>query len=241
MSDVLLLHAGIADSRMWAPQIEALTQAGHRVLAPDLPGFGQTPLVPGTVDYVAHVTALIDGPAAVVGCSFGGRVALEVALALDRPELVERLALIGSGLGGWEWSDEAKVGFAEEEAALELGDLAGAAAAQARMWLAEGAEPAVRALTEEMTRRSYELQLPVEDEVTGTWPEPPLEGRLGEIRVPTLVVVGDEDVPDIRAIAEKLVREIQGARLEVVEGAGHLPSLERPDDVNRLLLEFLQD
>ena len=241
MSDVLLLHAGIADSRMWAPQIEALTHAGHRVLAPDLPGFGQTPLVPGTVDYVAHVTALIDGPAAVVGCSFGGRVALEVALALDRPELVERLALIGSGLGGWEWSDEAKAGFAEEEAALELGDLDGAAAAQARMWLAEGAEPAVRALTEEMTRRSYELQLPVEDEVTGTWPEPPLEGRLGEIRVPTLVVVGDEDVPDIRAIAEKLVREIQGARLEVVEGAGHLPSLERPDELNRLLLEFLQD
>jgi pimeloyl-ACP methyl ester carboxylesterase len=226
---------------MWAPQIEALSAVGHRVLAPDLPGFGETPLVPGTVDYVGHVTALLDGPAAVVGCSFGGRVALEVALALEQPELVERLVLIGSGLGRWEWSDEAKAGFAEEEAALELGDLDGAAAAQARRWLAAGADPAVRALTEEMTRRSYELQLPLEDEVTGAWPEPPSEERLGEIRAPTLVVVGAEDLADIRAIADKLAREIPGARLEVVDGAGHLPSLERPDEVNRLLLDFLQD
>ena len=240
MSDVLLLHAGIADSRMWAPQVEALEAAGHRVLAPDLPGFGRTPLVPGTVDYVAHVTALLGGPTAVVGCSFGGRIALEVAVALE-PELVERLVLVGSGLAHWDWSDEAKAGFAEEEAALELGDLDGAAAAQARMWLADGADSEVRALTEEMIRRSYELQLPLEDEVTGTWPEPPPEQRLGEIRAPTLVVVGAEDVADIRAIAEQLAREIPGARLEIVEGAGHLPSLERPDEVNRLLLEFLQD
>jgi 3-oxoadipate enol-lactonase len=241
MSDVLLLHAGIADSRMWAPQVEALTAAGHRVLAPDLPGFGQTPLVPGTVDYVAHATALLDGPTAVVGCSFGGRVALEVALAVERPELVERLVLVGSALGRWEWSEEARAGFAEEEEALERGDLDGAAAAQARMWLADGADPAVLALTEEMTRRSYELQLPVEDEVTGAWPEPPPEERLGEIRAPTLVVVGAEDVTDIRAIAEQLAREIPRARLEVVEGAGHLPSLERPGEVNRLLLDFLED
>ena len=241
MSDVLLLHAGIADSRMWAPQLEALEAAGHRALAPDLPGFGETPLVPGTVDYVAHVTALLDGPTAVVGCSFGGRIALEVAVALERPELVERLVLVGSGLGRWDWSDEAKAGFAEEEAALEVGDLDGAAAAQARMWLADGAASEVRALTEAMIRRSYELQLPFEDEGTGSWPEPPPEERLDKISVPTLVVVGAEDVADIRAIAEQLAREIPDARLELVEGAGHLPSLERPDEVNRLLLEFLQD
>ena len=54
MSDVLLLHAGIADRRMWEPQVEALEAAGHRVLAPDLPGFGDAPLEPGTIDYVDH-------------------------------------------------------------------------------------------------------------------------------------------------------------------------------------------
>ena len=83
------------------------------------------------------------------------------------------------------------------------------------------------------------LQLPVEQEVTGVWPERPAVERLSEVRVPTLVVVGSEDVEDIRAIAEKLAAEIPDARLERIEGAGHLPSLERPDELNRLLLEFL--
>ena len=239
MSDVLLLHAGIADSRMWAPQVEALTAAGHRVLAPDLPGFGETPLEPGRVDFVELAVALLERPAAVVGCSFGGRIALEIASA--RPDLVERLLLVGSGLASWEWSDAARSGFAEEERAIEQGDLGAAAVAQARMWLADGADPDVRALTEAMILRSYELQIPMEEHVTGSWPEPPVDERLGEIRAPTLVVVGSEDVEDIRTIGDKLAAEIAGARLEVVEGAGHLPSLERPDELNRLLLDFLQD
>ena len=239
MSDILLLHAGIADSRMWAPQVGALEAAGHSVMAPDLPGFGETALEPGTIDYVAFAADRLDGPAAVVGCSFGGRVALELAHA--RPKLVERLVLVGAALGGWDWSEGAKAGYAEEEEALERRDLAEAAAAQARMWLAADASGEVRSLTEAMTLRSYELQLPLEDQVDDVWPEPPARERLAELHVPTLVVVGSEDVEDIKAIAEKLAAEIPGARLETIGGAGHLPSLERPDELNRFLLEFLQD
>ena len=238
MSDVLLLHAGIADRRMWAPQVEALEAAGHRVLAPDLPGFGDAALTPPAVDYVAFAAGQLDGPATVVGCSFGGRVALELAAA--RPELVDGLVLVGAGLGKWEWSQETKAGFAEEEEAIERGDLAAAAAQQARMWLADDAAPEVRELTEAMTLRSYKQQLPVEDQVQASWPEPAAETRLGELAVRTLVVVGTEDVGDIHAIAEKLAAEIPGARSETIEGAGHLPSLERPDELNRLLLDFLQ-
>jgi pimeloyl-ACP methyl ester carboxylesterase len=237
MSDVLLLHAGIADRRMWAPQIETLSGAGYRVLAPDLPGFGHAPLEPGTIAYVDHAAALLDAPAAIVGCSFGGRVALE--LALSRPELVERLVLVGAGLGRWDWSEDAQAGFAAEEEKIERGELAEAAASQARMWLAADADPAVRELTEAMTLRSYEQQLPVEGKVDAVWPAVSAEQRLVEIRVPTLVVVGSEDVDDIKQMAEKLADEIPGARLETIEGAGHLPSLERPDELNRLLLDFL--
>ena len=237
MPDVLLLHAGIADSRMWASQVNALEAAGHRVLAPDLPGFGQTALEPGELDHVRFAADALAGPAAVVGCSFGGRIALELAGA--RPELVERLVLIGPGLGDWEWSAEARAGFAEEEAALERDDRAGAAAAQARMWLADDAAPDVRALTEEMILRSYELQLPVEDQVSVAWPEPAVRDRLGEIAVPALVVVGSADLPDMQLIADLLATTIPGARLETIAGAGHLTSLERPDELNRLLLDFL--
>lgn len=238
MSDVLLLHAGIADRRMWAPQIEALSAAGHRVLAPDLPGFGDAALEPGTIVYVDYAAALLDSPAAAVGCSFGGRIALELALA--RPERVERLVLIGAGLGQWDWSAAAQAGFAEEEAAIERGELGEAAASQARMWLAADADPAVRELTEAMTLRSYEQQLPLEGQVQGVWPERSAEERLGEISVPTLVVVGSEDVEDIKAMAEKLAAGIPSARLESIAGAGHLSSLERPDELNRLLLDFLR-
>ena len=108
------------------------------------------------------------------------------------------------------------------------------------MWLADGAEPAVRDLTEAMAIRSYEQQLPLEGQVEAVWPEPPAAERLGEVAVETLVIVGSEDVEDIRAMSERVAAGIPGARLATIEGAGHLPSLERPDELNRLLLDFLR-
>lgn len=236
--NVLLLHAGIADRRMWAPQVEALEAAGHSVVAPDLPGFGDTALVPPTVDYVEFAARLLNGPAAVVGCSFGGRVALE--LAGSKPELVSRLVLIAPGLSSTEWSEAAQAGFTEEEALIERGDLAGAAEQQARMWLAPDAPADVRELTAAMTVRSYEQQLPFEGEVRAVWPEPSAETRLAGLDVPTLLVIGDADLPELGKLAERLAHELPDAGLATIEGAGHLPSLERPDELNRLLLEFLQ-
>jgi 3-oxoadipate enol-lactonase len=235
--NVLLLHAGIGDRRMWAPQVEALEAAGHRVVAPDLPGFGDAALEPPTVDYVAFASELLDEPAAVVGCSFGGRVALE--LAGSKPALVRKLVLVAPGLASTAWSEESKAGFAEEEALVEQGDLAGAAEQQARMWLAPDAAADVRELTADMTRRSYDQQLAVED-VRAVWPDPSAETRLAELDVSTLVVVGDADLPELRELAAALAAELPDARLETIAGAGHLPSLERPDELNALLLEFLQ-
>ncbi len=235
---MLLLHAGIADRRMWEPQVAALEAARHTVTAPDLPGFGDAALEPPTVDYVAFAAALLDGPAAVVGCSFGGRVALELAGA--RPELVDRLVLIAPGLASTEWSEETRAGFAEEEALIEQGDLAGAGEQQARMWLAPDASDDVRALTAAMTVRSYEQQLPFEGAVRGVWPEPSAETRAAELDLPTLLVVGDADRRELRPLVERLAAEMPDARLETIAGAGHLPSLERPDELNRLLLDFLE-
>ena len=237
MSDVVFVHAGIADSRMWTPQLESFA-AAHTVHVFDLPGFGSAPLVPGRLSYVDWVAERTPAGAAVVGASFGGRIALDLALA--RPEVVSRLVLLAPGLGGWEWSEAARAGFAEEEEAIERGDLDHAAQSQVRMWLADDAAPAVRELVRQMTLQTYELQLPLEDEVEVVWPEPPARERLAEIAVPTLVAVGTEDVPDMLEIAELLERSIPRARKVVLEGAGHLPSLEQPDDLKRLVLDFLR-
>ena len=232
---IVLLQGEFA--AVWMRVIPELVTT-HRVIAPDLPGFGDAPLEPPTVDYVAFAVGLLDGPAAVVGCSFGGRVALEIAGA--RPDLAGRLVLVAPGLGSTAWSEDSQAGFAEEEALLEQGDLAGAAAQQARMWLAPDASDEVRALTEAMTVRSYDRQLPVDGEVRAVWPEPSAETRLGELGVPALLVVGDADRAEMVSLAERLADELPDSRLETIAGAGHLPSLERPDELNRLLLDFLQ-
>jgi 3-oxoadipate enol-lactonase len=235
----VLLHAGIADSRSWAAQVEALRAAGHDPVAPDLPGFGEAPLVPPTVDLVAFAAERLGERGAVVGNSFGGRVALELAGA--RPDLVERLVLVAPGLASTPWSETSRALFAEEEELLESGDLEAAARQQASMWLAPDAAAGVRALTEAMTLRTYELQQPVDGRVQPVWPEPSAEMRLREIDLPTLLVVGERDRPELLALSAALMRELPHARLETVAGAGHLPGLERPDALNALLLEFLDD
>ena len=247
LSTVLLLHAGIADSSMWRPQVEALRAAGYRVLVPDLRGFGERVLEPAPFSHVRDVEVLLDGPVAVVGNSLGGRVALE--LALYRPELVERLVVIAPGLPGWEWSSETRAGWAAEEAAFDSGHLEAAAEASLRMWVdgtrraPEEVEPAIRSAVGEMVLRSYEMQRhgweagAREEDVL----DPPVALRLHEIRCPTLVIVGENDIADMRSIAAHVADSVNGARLVEVAGAAHLPSLERPDEVNALLLAFLID
>jgi len=181
----------------------------------------------------------------VVGCSLGGRVALE--LALHRPDLVERLVVIAPGLPGWEWSEKTRAGWAAEEAAFEAGDVDAAAEASVRMWI-DGpnrspgeVDAGMRAAVRAMVLRSYEMQRDAweagarEEDVL----DPPIGARLDEITCPTLVLVGEEDVADMRAIATHVAESIEGARLVTVANAAHLPSLERADEVNALLLSFL--
>jgi len=230
---------------MWQPQVEALSAAGYDVLVPDLRGFGGRKFEDRPFSHVRDVEAIVDGPVAAVGNSLGGRVALE--LALLRPDLVDRLVLIAPGLPGWEWSEETRAGWAREGAAYDRGDLEAAAEESLRLWVdgprrsPETVDPTMRAAVREMILRSYAL----DQDATGEGAEeegtldPPVNERLSEIACPTLVVVGDEDVDDMRGIAAHVAGSIDGARLATVANAAHLPSLEKPDEVNALLLEFL--
>jgi 3-oxoadipate enol-lactonase len=197
----------------------------------ELRGFGQTPLPPtGSFSHVDDLEAAIGSePVALVGASFGGFVCLQVAAA--RPELVSELVLLDAPLFDRTWSDEI-VGYQrEEDGLLEQGDLRGAAILNANFWLTSP-EPRDRVI--EMQERAFELQQESEaEEVTSETVD------LARITARSLVAVGAFDRSDFHEIAEQLAREIPDARHAVIAGAGHLPSLEQPEETSRLVRGFL--
>lgn len=232
---------------MWDPQWETFSRS-HRVVRYDQRGFGRSPIGPGRFSNARDLLDLIEQQAlesvALVGVSMGGRIALEVSLA--RPELIEALVLVGAGLPGHQWSAEMKAADEAEQAALARGDLDEAVEVTLRTWVdgprrrPEDVDPEVRARVAEMQRRAYELQLPVWE----TAEEEPLVGdlaeRIGEVGAPTLVLVGEEDVPDMHEIADRLERELPNARRASIADTAHVPSLERPREFDQLVLPFLQ-
>ena len=246
--EIVLFHEGICDSRMWDPQWETFTRS-HRVLRFDFRGYGRSQLEPGRFANATDVLDLLDrhnfARAALVGVSLGGRVALEVALAA--PERVAALVLVGSGLPGHDWSEETKATREEEEVALRSGNVDDAVDISLRTWVAgpgrkpEDVDADVRARVAEMQRRAYELQLPFENDAEEELLVEDVAQRLGEIKAPALVLVGEEDVPDIHAIADRLAREIPGARRETIADAAHVPSMERPREFEELVLGFVEE
>jgi 3-oxoadipate enol-lactonase len=243
---VTLIHEGIADRRMWRETVPVL-EPDFTVVTYDQRGYGESSLPSGPATYVDDLRALLDHlgleRTALVGASLGGRVALE--LAVLRPERVERLALVAAGLPDWDWSEEVKRFGEQEEAAYEAGDLDRAVELNLALWVdgprrgPDAVDPAMRAFVGEMQRRAFEIPLPDPEPTSAPPLDPPARERLGDIGIPTLVVVGDADVEDIRQMADLLAEGISGARKVTLPDTAHMIPLERPQEFNRTLLDFL--
>jgi len=223
---IVLVHAGICDASMW----DGFDVPGaHRH---ELRGFGSTPLPPTGEFSLADdlQTAVGDAPAVLVGASFGGWVCLHVAAR--RPDLVQALVVMDAPLfDPQEESEELEAHFREEDRLLEQGDLRGAAELNADFWLADRS-PRERVIA--MQERAFELQEQSQAEATDAEAI-----ELPAIRAPTLVIVGELDKPDFQGFARRQVAEIAGATLAIVEGAGHVPALERPDQTAELVRDFV--
>jgi 3-oxoadipate enol-lactonase len=240
---LLLLHAGIADRRMWDEVVPTLAER-FRVVRCDLRGYGETPLPDGPFTYSVDAAGLLDAfdveRAHVVGVSMGGHVALDLALA--HPAKVDRLVLVGSGIDGWEHDTGLEAAWAEEEAALERGDLDEAAWVNVRTWLdgpsrrEEDIDPVLRRRVFEMQRLALDHENP---EARGEWLTPSRRERLGDVRAPTLVLVGELDQASFGRIARFLAAEIPGARFEELQGVAHLAPMEDPIAFARVVLAFL--
>jgi pimeloyl-ACP methyl ester carboxylesterase len=241
---VLLVHEGVADRRMWRGQVPVLAR-DHRVVAVDLRGFGETPHASGPFSNADDLREVLEElgieRATVVGGSFGAKVALEFAVTY--PERVERLVLCPPVLPGREWSERVRRGWQGEEEAFQAGDLDRATEVNLALWVdgpnrgPDAVDPEVRELVRTMQRHAFELPEP--DPPPEPAPEPSV--RLADLRVPTLVVVGGEDVEDFLAMADAAAAGIPGARKVVIEGAAHVVALEKPQEFNAALLAFLED
>ncbi|MFJ3609087.1 MULTISPECIES: alpha/beta fold hydrolase [Streptomyces] len=237
---VVLLHSGVCDRRMWDGQFQALADAGHRVVRCDLRGFGETPVDAPHV-HADDVRDLLDHlgaeRAVLVGSSFGGEVALE--FAVRHPGRTEALALLCAAAPvEHEAGPELRAFFEREESLLEAGDVEAATALNVDLWCGPEAGPEARALVHTMQRRAFELQLPVPEELEAR-PSGVTEDDLRGVTVPALVVTGAHDVPDFRAIGAKTAALLPAARHVTLDWAGHLPSLERPEETLALLTDYL--
>jgi pimeloyl-ACP methyl ester carboxylesterase len=241
---VVFLHAGVCDKRMWRDQMVAVAEEGWHAIAYDRRGYGETESPDeefSHVDDLEAVLAALDIHAAVlVGCSMGGGLAVD--FALRHPGRVIGLVLIGTSITGAPWSAtqaEQQLEMAEEDA-WERGDRDMLNRVQAHEWL-DGPRAqsgrvggAVRELFLDMNAIALgKPQLTLEEQPPAAWP------RVAEIGAPTLLLVGDEDFTALIDRHEHLSEEMPNAFAAVLEGVAHIPSIERPELVNSMLLEFL--
>lgn len=238
---VVLIHAGIADSRMWDEQFEAFAQH-FRVIRYDARGYGRSDMPAGPFAHRDDLRGLLRilgvERAALVGLSMGGSTAID--FTLDHPETVWALVPVAAGLGGYQYSESMLRADAEEEAAFERGDMDAVYEINLRTWVDGPARPpddVAPAIREKVRQMQRDASTSTEGEPRRL--DPPALGRLAEITAPTFVISGDADMPDMPAIADLLTTGIAGAQQAIIPGVAHMVNMERPAEFNRLVLDFL--
>lgn len=225
---------------MWSEQLEPVAAAGFRVIAVDLPGFGEAPPPEGEdapwSDVLETMDALRVEGAALVGCSFGGAVALRVAAVA--PDRVTALALISAPPPDLEEpSPELAAAWTAENSALERGDVEAAVRAVVEAWTLPDAPTPLRERVADMQRRALTKQASAPEVPEA--PDPLDRTGLTEIAVPAIVAAGERDMPDFREGARRMADQLPCARHVEIPGAGHLAPLETPEAFRELLLAFL--
>jgi pimeloyl-ACP methyl ester carboxylesterase len=230
---LVLVHAGICDARMW-DDLTALLEPEHRVVRYEMRGYGRSGAAATDYSPSGDLVSVLDAAgvdrATLCGVSFGGAVALETAVA--HPGRVSALVAVCCAV---DWSDvptSLVTRIEEADAAAEAGDLDLATELELRIWVdGEGrtvpVDDGVRERVRAMNRRA--LELASQGHGDAVWLDPPVEQRLAQIACPTLVVAGEHDVPFMTDGCRRIAAAIPGARFAMVEGAAHLPPLERPD------------
>lgn len=236
---LVLIHGFTLSLEMWDSQIEALRQ-GYRVIRYDLRGFGRSELPDGEpYRHAEDLAALLDyldiPKASLLGCSMGGGIALDFALTF--PQRTRALILFDSALGGFPYSAE----FSSTMAAIHAQGKSSIEAAR-QLWLEHPMfVPVLQSPAAQPFRQmvqAYSGWHWANPDSTRRY-DPPAAKRIGEIQAPTLVIIGERDIADMRAIADTLAAGIPAAQKVELPGVGHMANLENPTLFNQTVLEFL--
>jgi 3-oxoadipate enol-lactonase len=242
---LVLVHAGVADCRMWDDQFEVFAER-FRVIRYDARGFGKTTSEnvsfsnrQDIVDLLRHLGV---ERAAILGLSRGGQIALD--FTLEHPEMVQALIPVAAGVSGYEdQPTEAELPiFTEYERLEEQKDYEALPDFEVHVWADGPCQPegraaaSVRERLREMIANNYRLH---HEELQPRGLEPPAVGRLGEVRVPTLVIWGDLDYSGTVSAMKTLAQEVSGAQQVIFPDVAHMVNMEEPERFNRVVLDFL--
>lgn len=240
---LLLIHAGVADSRMWDAQFVPLAER-FQMLRYDMRGFGRSIMPSGSFSHYGDALALLDHlgveTAVLVGISFGSSVAVDAALAA--PDRVQALVL-GAPMAGIAPSERMRQFWRDEAAALAREEADTAVELNLRLWVdgpqrqPEQVDSAVRQQVAAMQRHIFEMTIPEDAEEMEL--EPEANGRLAEITVPTLVLAGKLDLPEVVEHARYLTDILANAQHTTIPDVAHMLNMEAPAQFNQLIMAFL--
>lgn len=239
---LVLAHAGVADRRMWDDQFFVFAQS-YQVIRFDFWGYGKSTIDNDTFflheDLYQLLRFLGIEQAHLIGCSLGGRVIIDLALA--HPDMANSLVVVGSGLGGYRFEGDALMRFVEQiMAAREQEDDEREIELKLQFWVDGQARTPNQVNPQVRERARHMLSGRPGIKGEGRQLEPRAIGRLNEIHVPTLIIFGDRDDINILTIGDLLASQIAGAQKIIMPNTAHLPNMEKPEQFNQIVLEFLQ-
>jgi len=249
--DLVLVHAGCADRRMWDEQLFAFAQ-NHRTLRYDMRGYGKSTLTSGPFSNRQDLFQLLQSlgihKAHFVACSMGSLTAMD--FALEHPEKVNSLTLVSPTISGYPYEGPPPQPVIDLIASRQSGNLEEAAELQAQIWAKgfkrgrEQVNSQVYEFVRQMSLDALNNQRKLIKETGFLMEEPlspPAMERLEQISDPILTIAGGLDDDTVLEISDMLANRIPNTQKTVIHGTAHLPNMEKPEEFNQTVLKFLNE
>lgn len=245
---LIMIHAGVADSRQWNNEFQRFS-AGYRAVRYDLRGFGKSEPVDAEFSHLRDLEALIahleiEDPMVLMGCSMGGGLAMDFALA--HPSMVKALVMVDSGPSDLRLDVPSHPMAEAAETAYKAGNLDLVAELETQIWF-DGMDRTAADVDRDMRALAYEMnRLALSHDAKHLGQRLPDSEQsavdsLKDIEIPLLMVVGEHDIPFMHAAADVMLEAMPQSRKVVIEDAAHLPNMDHPAEFQAVVADFLDD